>query len=325
MSRAPLIALLLSLAVPSLASAQEPPPGAMEHFQRGLSLHDAGDHEAALEELRVSFEMYPSPNSHLYIARALSALGRLAEAVEALEATLSEARGRVAADTRFRETVLAAATELAALEPRVGRLVLRGELPASARIALGARELRPGDVGRSIPVAPGRVTITVEAAGHARLTREVDVGAGQTERIELRLEEESDAPSGEGVAPARAAPTSESDGDVPQIIGGISIGIGLAAIVAGSVLGVLSREQFEQLEETCGRFGCPPGHEGEVELGRASEISGWTLIAGGGAIALGGLVALLVGVLDDGSRAADASVSIVPTHGGLVLALEAGL
>jgi tetratricopeptide (TPR) repeat protein len=308
MRRAPLLAVLvlvLCASAPAMASAQDTPEGAMEHFQRGLRLYDAGDHEAALAALRLSFASYPSPNSHLYIARALSALGRLAEAVDALEGTLAEARRRVATDPRFRETVLAAADELAALEARVGRLVLSGTLPPSATITLGERRLTVADLGRPIAIEPGRVIVSVEAEGHAPVERAVDVSAGTTSAIELHLEPAT------GAEPSPAGATEpESGADVVGALGWAALGTGIAAVVAGSVLAVLAQLQADELERACGRFGCPPGHEGEVAAGRAYEISSWSLLASGAALAASGVIALLVDGAQPARSATEASTSI---------------
>src|SRR5688500_11033487 len=78
------------------AAAQNPPSSsatAEQRFFEGQKLYGAEKYTEALEQFRASFELLPSPNSKLYVARCLRELGQHAEAYDAYTNVLSSTEG----------------------------------------------------------------------------------------------------------------------------------------------------------------------------------------------------------------------------------------
>jgi hypothetical protein len=108
-------ALLLACAGEGVARAEG--TSAEAHFFAGQKLYTDKAYDAALVELRASYAAAPSPNSRLYIARALRGLGKTAEAYDEYTAAILDAADRNDADGKYDATELAASTERTAIRP----------------------------------------------------------------------------------------------------------------------------------------------------------------------------------------------------------------
>lgn len=88
-------------------------------------------------------------------------------------------------DTARADPSTAVAVDSSAATPAsIGVIVLEGELPPDAVIAVDGREVR----GTSIRVTPGAHDIEIAAAGFAPYDETIAVGAGDTLRVEVALE-----------------------------------------------------------------------------------------------------------------------------------------
>src|SRR5436190_21382129 len=83
--------LLPSVAL-AAGSGQDEKAGAQKTFEAGTKLYDAHRYKEALTALRASYQILPSPNSRLMIARCLRELGNNREAYREYEAVAAEAR-----------------------------------------------------------------------------------------------------------------------------------------------------------------------------------------------------------------------------------------
>jgi tetratricopeptide (TPR) repeat protein len=92
-------------------------PEAREQYRLGLELYDDRQYEEALEKFRASFVIYPSPNSELYVARCLRAIGNTTEAIAAYERAMQIAGDRAVTELKYADTYRAARQELAVLKP----------------------------------------------------------------------------------------------------------------------------------------------------------------------------------------------------------------
>jgi hypothetical protein len=108
---------------------------------------------------------------------------------------------------------------------RTGRtkLVIRTR-PAGAQITLDAKAL--GSIDDAVSTYPGKHTIVAQLPGHEPATREVTAVEGQTTTVALDL------------VPALAppAPITEQSHHSSQLLPGLAIGFGAAAIAAGALL-----------------------------------------------------------------------------------------
>ena len=109
--------MLFILLATTAKAAEAMLPEAREQYRLGLELYDDRQYEEALEKFRASYVIVPSPNSQLYAARCLRAIGRTTEAIQAYEVTVRIAGERAATDLKYEDTFRAARQELAVLKP----------------------------------------------------------------------------------------------------------------------------------------------------------------------------------------------------------------
>src|SRR5262249_45611977 len=97
---------------------------ALRKYDEGRSAYHAGDYARALAAFQASLELRASPNTQLYIGRCLQRLGKLASAHAALVLAGKQAEDVIITqhDARYKATADAAASEAAALAPRVPHL-----------------------------------------------------------------------------------------------------------------------------------------------------------------------------------------------------------
>jgi tetratricopeptide (TPR) repeat protein len=105
--------LLVSLTVSRMALASDP----RALYREGLELYDEREYESALERFAESFRTLTSPNSKLYVARCLRAIGRTEEAVAAYEQAAQLAKERAPVEAKYEQTYQNALRELAVLRP----------------------------------------------------------------------------------------------------------------------------------------------------------------------------------------------------------------
>jgi tetratricopeptide (TPR) repeat protein len=242
---------------------------ARQRFQRGLELYDARSFETALAEFRASLALYASPNSQLYVARCLRALGRASEAYTEYERTVGLAADRAATDPRYADTRDAARAELGALLQKIGRLKLEAAgLPAGASVRVGGRPIPPTALGLEVPVEPGRVLVTAAAPGHAAFASEVSVPAGGRAILAVRLE------------PAQApAPPESARGRRPWMW--TAFGVAAAGWLAFGTFYLLADGQHDRLARECGGGPCPASERGAIARGRFYQgVANVSLIVG---------------------------------------------
>lgn len=287
----------LVLALLSDATAQPNLGFATRRYDRGVALYDRGAYGQALKEFRASLALYSSPNTRLYIGRTLRELGRLAEAATELETAAREAAERTATEPRYRATRDAATAERQALEPRLGRLVLKlRRVPDGARVRVAGANVPSAARGLPIVVTPGRVDVVVEAPGQATVRRQVEIRAGATLELELEL------PGRAAPRPADKKPVADERrgggapaGRTARLVGWLTIGAGAAAIGASAVLGWRAAATHEELESCDRDLDCALSSEREPLATRGRTFAALTYVSAGiglAAVAVGGWLLL---------------------------------
>lgn len=298
--RARLLALVLATAlgaaaVPGVAAADDAADAAKQ-FATAQDLYDHGRHDEALPMFREALRATGSPNARLYVARSLRELGRLAEAYEEMSETLRDARARADTEPKYVPTRDAAASELALLERRVGRVIVAiANPPSGVTVSLNGNDLPVGRVGAPVAVMPGMISVSVEAPGREPVAREVTVSAGETKTVALALggQKATGAP-----APAPAAPDEapRSGGGV-RTAGFVVAGLGVAGMGLFAVTGLMANSKFKTLEEECGGVRCTdPKYADTIDSGKTLDLLATIgLIAGATGIAAGGAMILFGG------------------------------
>lgn len=307
--RGALFALAAVALAPGVAAAQE---GAAEVARRQLvddaqAAQDRGDHAQALALAQRAREIRMTPSLRALIAQEESALGRLVDALGNAQRCAREAE----ADTALsgREEVLSTCRALAAeLEPRLGSVVVSVPEAEGVSVRVAGVVLAAALYGTRVPVVPGRVAIEASAPGRADFREELDVAAGQSRAIEVRLAED-------------AVPRAPSGG--PDLTGPVVL-LAAGVVVLGSSGGTFAAREsaVAARDAACDEAGCDP-----IALSHQASALDWTiatdvLLAAGGAILAAGAVWLGVELAGGGGSGESASVALVVAPNGILLAAE---
>ncbi len=316
-----LIALIAVLAVVlSLAPVTEAQSVAKTQFVQAKKRYDKGDYQDALTLFQYAWEQSHSPNARLYIARCFQKLGNVKAAYDEFRGALNDAAGMAASDKKYVATRDAAAAELALMETQIGRLmvVLDDSVPG-AKVTINGDSFPAVSLGSIVTVLPGPQHLVASAEGKQDVVRDVNVGGGKLVSVALWFEHVSDCPP----PPPPPPPTEATGGGMStlQLIGAISLGVGVAGLGVGAATGAAARAKFGSLEQTCGDLRCTdPEYADVVDSGKTFELVSYISLGAGGGLALLGGALLLFGGDDD---AATEGARLIPLPGGGLLSYGA--
>jgi hypothetical protein len=318
-----LAALVASVALPAGAqkSAGAPSeaasPSAKQLYVSAQKLFDKGRFAEALVAFRLAHNASDSPNARLMIGHCLVALGKPAEAYEEMAATMREAAKLAESEPRYAPTRDTAATQLALLEPKIGKIVVEVQDRASAAVTVNGAPIAPEKLGLPMAVNPGTVVMAATHADGRTVQREQVVKAGTTERVTLTFPEAPKAGGGptapQGPKPVDVKAPDKSDkgekrGGGVRTAGFVVAGLGVAGMAVFGVTGMMARSRFATLETECGGERCADPKYGDViDSGRMlTTVANIGLIAGAAGLAGGGLMILLGGPSDASPKKAGA-------------------
>jgi len=273
-------------------------------FKKGRALFDKGSVELACEALEASKRIEPSVGTLGLYAACREQQGRLAAARGAYRD--AEDAARVCHDKRG----AFAARRAAALEARLGRVVLR--LPdedTAVEIRRGSTlvQLEPG--GRRAFVDPGLIEIIARAPGKAE--RRVTAHVAEGERVEIAI-------PALPAAPPQKAPVSGPGWRGPLAIA--TTGLGILGLGVGIGAGLVAIGKKDASMTYCDAFDrCAPAGGALREEGRtAAAISTAGISVGIGALAAGAILLLVDGraAASRGRGAALLLPSVLPRGAG---------
>ncbi|HEU4536220.1 MAG TPA: PEGA domain-containing protein [Polyangiaceae bacterium] len=167
---------------PSAANARE----AGKHFQRGVSLFNEADYNAALIEFKRAYELAPNPHVLYNVGQTNFQLQNYAAAIVAFEAYLSEAP-----QPTHRAEV---ETALETLRTRVGRLEIASDV-AGAEVAIDDQPVGRTPFAKPLIVSVGRRKVVATAEGRAPITRYVEVASGEGQPLALTFAATAPSPA----------------------------------------------------------------------------------------------------------------------------------
>ncbi|MFS8067380.1 MAG: hypothetical protein ACMG6S_13550 [Byssovorax sp.] len=302
-----LVALALTCA-PAPLFAQPPPRRPQEaaanaSFNAAQKLYDQRKYADALILFRTAQEASDSPNAQLMVAHCLIELGALAEAYDELQATMRAAAALAPGSPKYARTRDTAATEITALERRIGRLVLVAtDLGAGAAVTINGSAVPPERLGLPIAVVPGTKIIELTQPGAAARKYEVMVLAGEMKTVKVR--------SSSAAAPA-PVPVPVPVGGGVRVAGFVVAGVGVVGAVVLAVTAPLAQSKFSTLEQECGGVRCVDKKYGSViDSGRTLD----TLSTVGLAVGVAGLVSggLMIGLGGPSTAPTRAAISVSP-------------
>ena len=294
-----LAAALGATVVPGAAAAADNKKSIPQQFSTAQDLHDKGRCDEALPMFRELFSATESPNARLYVARCLRNLGRLPEAYDEMSATLREATTRADSEAKYAGTRDAAATELALLERRIGKLIIAvANPPPGVEVSLDDTALPASRVGTPVAVRPGLRTVIVTAPGRDPVQREVNLSAGETKTVAVALKNEDEQG---GLPPPPPAPDEpQRSGGGARIAGYVVAGLGVAGLGMFGVTGMMANSRFKTLEDECGGVRCTdPRYADTIDQGKTLDLlANIGLIAGASALTIGTAMIIFGGPSD---------------------------
>jgi hypothetical protein len=294
--RALLTGLLTFFAWFSSASGA-PPAGdnkaketAQKVYVEGVDHYKAGRLLEALAAFRASYDMVPSPNSHLMIARTLREHGELIAAYWEFGKVVLEADAAAARDAKYEPASQASRAERAKLRARLTMLTIFVKSPPEdLRIVVGDKPIEKDNWGRPVPILPGALVAHATAAGRAEQHQELAAVPGGDLVVTFDFTETSSPAPILARGPAEAVidsgpfPPGNGVPDIPRqpsrppppardhtwtYVSFAAGGAGLATFV---VFGAINQSTFNSLHEQCPTGRCSPALSNDVDKGRREQ------------------------------------------------------
>lgn len=254
-------------------------------FDEGVRALDAGRLEEACQKLAKSQELAPSGGTLLALAECHERSGRFASAWIAYRGAAARAAAAGKADAEQ-----AALEQAARLEPKLSRLTIKtpAGAPANTEVTRDGGAIASSELGVAIPVDAGTHKVRASSPGLKPWTKDVDVPAGESITLEVPpFEPEKVTPPG----PAGGETHEENPGGTQRVLGIAAAGLGVGAIVGGSIFGLVAINSNSTGESKCNGIYC--SREGLDDINTASDqatvstvlfIAGAVLVAGGAAL-----------------------------------------
>jgi len=304
---------VLTGALPTLASAQAPPPSAAplqqatdeqktaarDAYGAGRTAFEAGDFGGALQHFQASYAYVNSPNSLLMVGNCQRELGQraIAHGTYSEVQALAEASG----EDRYAAASESAAEKLAELDAQLATVQVTVEGSAEgAQLTVGDREIPAERWQSPIVVEPGVIRIVL-SEGERSADEVVELAAGGSTEVRIGLPE----------PPPPLTTASVEVGDSPldyRTLAYVAGGIGVAGLLTFAITGAMSDSRFGDLEDGCdAQMRCPSGLKDTADSGQTLQtVANVSLVIG----ALGAIAGVTFYVLSTDEQ--DAALSVGP-------------
>lgn len=237
-------------------------------FIKGKHKFDARDYRTALENFRASLEIVQSPNTRLYVARALRELDSLVDAYAEFGRTAAEAKEHEHEDGRYGKAAEAATAERAEVGKKLAFLRLNVSHTSDDTVLnVGGSPILKAGWREPIPVMPGTIVVELATPGAPPVSKSLSVLAGQS----------VDVPVDGGIADPGDAPPPPPVVDAPstrppwRILWIAGYGVGAVGLLTFGIAGVSSNNTAADLEARCGNKPCPASFANEVSRGKTEQ------------------------------------------------------
>jgi len=278
--------------------------------QEGVKLADAGNCEDAIDRLSRAEKIFHAPTTLARLGECQVKVGKIVAGTENLNRVVRETIGP-SAPQAFRDAQDRAKVVLAEAKPRIAKLKVAVAAPADAKlvVTIDGENLPIANLNMNRPVDPGEHVVEATAPGFLPAKGKVTLPDGGVDSLALTLEIDPNAPKAPVVAPV-AGGQGSGPGDAPskrdRTPAYVSLGIGGAGLVVGTVFGIVAMGKKSDLDDACPNKVCPSAAQQDtIDSGKTmGTISTVGLVVG--AVGIGAGVILL---LSGGSSSSRASTS----------------
>jgi hypothetical protein len=262
----------VALAQPAAAEPSEKAvKEATAQFKKGSDFYNAKKYSQALEAFRKSYASVASPNSHLYIARSLAALGQHREAYLEFDLVIAEAETRGKEEPKYLPTRDTAQLERDELATKIGLVTVNvSGAGADAKLLVAGTEVPRERWGKPYPIAPGSAEVVLQEPAKPPVTKMVTVRAGSKDTVAIAPESSATAGGGSSGDTGGDAGGSSGGGDTGG--GGgtkkssplrpaafAAAGLGVAGFAVFGIAGAITSSTYSELTDLCGgERACPP-------------------------------------------------------------------
>ncbi|HEX8953031.1 MAG TPA: hypothetical protein VF945_14350 [Polyangia bacterium] len=217
------LVLALSLAATPARASDNAGREAAKHFQRGVDLYNDGDFRGALVEFKKAYSVWPRANVLYDIGQTEYQLLDYASALKTMERYLAETGPNAAHRQEVEATV-------EVLRGRVGRVLISTD-GGACDVLVDDQPSGTTPLDGPLLVSVGPRKIAVHCAGDRAAIKRLEVAAGETVRVELKVP----APPIAALRAATSGPAHDATPAVPGkgwVTGWIVSGVLVAATVA---------------------------------------------------------------------------------------------
>ncbi len=243
---------------------------------QGVLLAEAGNCRDAVGKLKRAAELFAAPTIVEPLGECQVKLGKLVVGTENLQRVV---RDKLDADApkAFLKAQARAEQLLQDALPRIAHLVIILDAPPDSKphVFVDGAPVPLALIGAQRPTDPGTREVVVRAPGYLEARRTVHLDDGGSARVRLELKPDPNAPADQGGSPSSTKRT----------VSYALFGVGGAAIVTGSVLGILAATRKGDLDKKCPGGNCTQAYAGELNTAR-SFGTGSTVAFGVGAAAV---------------------------------------
>jgi hypothetical protein len=273
----------------------------------GLKLAQANNCADAVPKLERAEKLYHSAVVASRLGECDINIGRLVEGTEILRKVLREPQPAEPTPALVK-ALERAQRVLDAAKPRIAGLTVKVVAVQDMSVKIDGVAVPSALVDTEIPTDPGDHAVDVSAPGFLKSGTRISVAEGERKTVSLTLSRDPNAviapaPTAAAAAGKDASAPPQSSANNPSLAASasapephapnrtaayLSLGVGAAGVVAGSVLGLMTIQQHKDLQNQCPNNVCAPGKQDD--LSSAKHLGNFSTVAfgvGGAGLLLG--------------------------------------
>lgn len=304
------------------ADTEETREEARRLFGQGSTAFLAKRYGEALDELRASYKLVPSPNSGLLIARCLRELNRRIEAVDMYATVATDARKRATdGDVRYSQTADVAALEGAAVRATLGMLRVRVAHPSpGSQIEIDGAASPATDDEIVVLHSPGEVTVKFKPRTGAEQSQRATLAAGGDVRMEFTPGDRTEPVVAAPTEPPRVVAPPDRGRPPSWTVPATLVASGLALVGTGVFVGFRLKSDaiYDELKQSCeAQGGCTAADQPKADIGRRDQTIADVGLVVGIAGAAAAVTFLFVRAYGPRTTAATPPTRLIVTAGAL--------